>query len=267
MSAYLRRWVLPYAAAVTVIVLALLLWQWYAAARRIFFLPTPTAVGASLETEWFSGAATTWFLSEPGLAAIGQTFASALAGWGIAGMLGVVAGSILGRWKSLADLADLPLLLLRSVPPVAVIPICIVIFGLGGQMKLVVVTFGCIWPVLINTLQGVRDIHPVHLDVARLNHLEPIAAFGRVIVPAASPKIFAGLRVSMSIAIVVTVGAEMFAGTGGLGGMVLAASSTYDVPALWAALLVVAMCGLVPTGALLLMERAALRWHTTRRLQ
>jgi len=257
---------LSYAAAVVVLIALLLLWQWYAVTNRIFFLPAPSAIGEALWKQWLPSAAdgSRWLT---GLAAIGQTFASAMAGWGIAGVVGIVAGAILGRWRTLADLADIPLLLVRSVPAVAVIPICIVIFGLGLEMKLIVVSFGCIWPVLLNTVQGVGAINPVQLDVARLSRLGLVARFVRVMVPAASPKIFAGLRVSMSMAIVVTVGAEMFAGAGGLGGMVLNASATYDLPGLWAGLLIVALCGLAANYLFLLVERASLHWHTRRRTQ
>ncbi len=267
MSVLTIRRIAPYVAAVLVFIVILLVWQWYATANRIFFLPPPTSVGQALYEDWLSGPPATLFISEKGLAAIGQTFATALAGWAIAGVAGVVAGAVLGRWHTAGDLAEIPLLLLRSVPAVAVIPICIVIFGLGFEMKLVVVAFASIWPVLLNTVRGVRDINPLQIDVARLNRLSPAGRFLRVMAPAASPKIFAGLRVSMAMAIVVTVGAEMFAGAGGLGGVVLHASATYDVPGLWATLFVIAICGLIANYAFLLLERGALRWHTRRRMQ
>lgn len=254
----------PYVASVGVLLIVVVLWQWYATANPQFFLPTPTEVGTRLGDDWFSGSAFTLFLSTSALAAIGQTFTSALTGWAVATVVGIMAGAIIGSSRILGDLANLPLLLLRSVPAVAVIPICIVLFGLGFEMKVIVVAFGAIWPTLLNTASGVSDIDKVQLDVANLYRLGPLGRFCRVLVPAASPRIFAGMRVSMSMAIVIAVGAELLAGSGGLGGAALTAQATFDVPGLWATLFILALFGLAVNGLFLLIERSALRWHTQR---
>lgn len=261
------RRALAYLCAAGFLIALLLAWQWYATSYPNFSLPTPVRVGTRLFTEWLSGGPATLFLSESGLAAIGQTFSSAVAGWALGALIGIVAGSIIGASRILGDLSTLPLLLVRSVPPVAVIPICIVLFGLGFEMKLVVVSFTSVWPTLLNTASAVSAIEPLQLDVARLNRLSPLARFFRVLVPASSPKIFAGLRVSLSLAIMVAVGSELFAGTGGLGGLALVYRSAFDVPGLWATLVVLAMFGLVMNGAFLRLENLALRWDRNRSLR
>lgn len=257
----------PYAASVLVLIAVLACWQWWAVANPTFFLPTPLTVGARVVKDWLSGPVTNLFVTDVALQAIRQTFASALSGWAIAAVVGVVVGAAMGTWRTVADVSNLPLLLLRSVPAVAVIPICIVLFGLGFEMKIIVVAFGAVWPTLINTMSGVRDIEKVQLDVARLYHLGPAARFWRVQLPAASPRIFAGLRVSMSMAIVIAVGAELLAGSGGLGGAALSAQASFDVPGLWATLFILAVFGLLVNGIFLIAERAALKWHSQRSAQ
>jgi ABC-type nitrate/sulfonate/bicarbonate transport system permease component len=243
------------------------LWQALASAHPVFFLPTPAKIWHQVRIGWLSGPASHAFLSHDAQAAIGQTFENALLGWLIAACLGVLAGALLGALPTARDYAGAPLLFLRSIPPIAVIPLCIVVLGLGTGMHLTVIVFGCLWPVLLNTLSGVADIEPVQIDVARLNHLGPVARLLRVLLPAASPKIFAGLRVATSIAIVLSVASEMFAGTGGLGGAAIVAQSTFDVTALWAALTVLAFFGVLVNLLFVGVERTALRWHVLRSKQ
>lgn len=239
----------------------LLVWQWWASSRPVFFLPTPSRIAERLGDEWLSGSVTQAFLSDRAWAAATQTFSVALSGWLIAAVLGVVIGASMGAWRLMAAVVAPPLNLLRSIPPVAVIPICIVVLGLGTSMRTTVVVFGCIWPVLLNSLLGVASIDATLRDVARLNRLSVPMRFLRVLLPAASPTIFAGLRTSLSLALVLAVGAEMFAGTGGLGGATIAAQSSFDVVGLWSALAILAVAGALLNWLLVLAGRFALRWN------
>jgi len=244
-----------------VLALIVLVWQWQASERSIFFLPTPSAIKQSLATEWFSGPWTRAFLNPDAVSKIGQTFSVAAIGWLVAAIVGISIGAVLGARRTRTEYAAPPLLILRSVPPIAVIPICIVIFGLGSTMRVIVVIVACIWPILLNALSGVAEVDSTLRDVSAVHRLRPTANFLRVLIPAASPTIFSGLRTSLSLAIVLAVGSEMFAGTGGLGGATLAAQSTFNVPALWSALTILALFGLVMNGLLLIIERVALSWN------
>lgn len=255
------RKLLTIASGMPTVVIVVLAWHWWASAHPTFFLPTPADIGTALTVDWISEAPRSFFLTSPARQAIGQTFSTALLGWGIATGVGTCVGAVLGTWRALASVSGPPLLILRSVPPVAVIPIAIVIFGLGTEMRVAVIVTGCIWPVLLNAVDAVASVDPTLRDVAALNRLNPLAKFWRVLIPAASPRLFAGLRVSLALAIVLSVGSEMFAGTGGLGGNLLASQSTFDVPALWATLAVLALFGALANGLLLVVERIALRWN------
>ncbi|MDL4814074.1 ABC transporter permease [Actinomadura opuntiae] len=242
-------------------------WQWRVTVHPVFFLPAPSAIWDRLRTDWLSGPAGHLFVSETAWSAIGQTFRTALAGWVIASCAGIVAGAVIGALPAARDYTGAPLLLLRSTPPIVVVPLSIAVLGVGTAMHLTVVVFGCVWPVLLNAAAGVAEIEPLQVDVARLNHLGPAKRFFRVLLPAAAPKMFAGLRVAMSLAIVLSVGSEMFAGAGGLGGAALQAQNTFDVSALWATLTVLAFFGVLFNALFLLIEKHALRWHVLRRTQ
>jgi len=263
-----RRW--PRATALTInlattlpsVVILVLLWQWWVTRHPVFFLPAPTQIAARLRSNWLSGPAESLLLSAQASQAIQQTFLTALLGWTVACVLGITLGAALGVRRGLVSVAGPPLLIVRSIPPVAVIPITIVILGLGTSMRVTVVIAGCIWPVLLNAVEAVATVDPVLRDVARLHHLNPIATFWRILLPAASPKLFAGLRLSLSLAIVLAVGSELFAGTGGLGGLLLTSQSSFDVAGLWATLVVLGLLGAIVNGFLLLVERVALRWNT-----
>lgn len=242
-------------------------WQWRVTAHPVFFLPAPSAVWDRLRTDWLSGPAGHLFVTGTAWSAIRQTFETALAGWFIASCAGVAAGAAIGALPAVRDYTGAPLLLLRSTPPIVVVPLSIAVLGVGTAMHLTVVVFSCLWPVLLNTAAGIADIEPLQVDVARLNRLGPLRRFFRVLLPAAAPKVFAGLRVAMSLAIVLAVGSEMFAGTGGLGGAALQAQTTFDVPALWATLAVLALFGVLFNALFLLIEKYALRWHVLRSTQ
>jgi ABC-type nitrate/sulfonate/bicarbonate transport system permease component len=250
------------ASGVPAIVIVVAAWQWWANAHPTFFLPTPKDIGEHLRADWFSGSPASVFLTTRAREAIQQTFGTALLGWVIAACLGTCLGAVLGTRRRLASASAPPLLILRSVPPVAAIPIAIVIFGVGAQMRIAVVAVGCLWPVLLNAVAAVATVDPTLRDVAALNRLSPIATFTRVLIPAAAPKLFAGLRIALALGIVLSVGSELFAGTGGVGGALLQAQSTFDVPAMWAALVVLAVVGAVVNAVLLIVERVALRWNT-----
>lgn len=255
-----RAW-LRLLAGLPLILVILVIWQVAVTRKPIFFLPAPTQIFTALKTEWFSGPPSQLFLNDQAILAITQTFGTALVGWVIASVLGITIGAVLGTRRALATIADPPLLLLRSIPPISIIPIAIVIMGLGAPMRVTVIVAGCIWPILLNSSAAVAGVDQVLRDVASLNRLNPIKTFWRVLLPAASPKLFAGLRLALSTAIVLSVGADMFSGSGGLGGALLEAQNTFNVPDMWATLVLIAVSGAIVNGLLAAAEKYALRWN------
>jgi len=236
-------------------------WQTYAAKADHFFLPTPEQIGARLADEWLTVDVAHLFLTSSALTAIGQTFATAVVAWLIAALLGICLGVLTGSVRLLDEITQAPFLLLRSIPGVALIPIFIAILGLGSDMRIAVVAIGCVWPVLLNTAAGIRQLEPLYLDVSRVMRQGHAARILTVLLPAIMPKVFAGLRVSLAFALVMTVATEMLAGSGGLGALAIRYRSTFDVSGLWATLAVLAACGLLLNAVVVLSENSLLKWH------
>ncbi|WP_158673538.1 ABC transporter permease [Bosea sp. FBZP-16] len=182
------------------------------------------------------------------------------AGFAIGAGLGVALGVALGL-SPLARLA-LPLLeVMRAVPVIALIPLVIMLMGTGDGEKIAIIAFGTLWPVLLNTTEGVRMIDPTLRDATATMGLRKRDTLMRVVLPAASPQIFAGLRLAVSIALVATVGSELFASTRGIGYVILSATQGWDMPQMWAALIMLGIIGYALNGLMSLAERRALGWH------
>jgi sulfonate transport system permease protein len=118
-----------------------------------------------------------------------------------------------------------------------------------------------LWPVFLNTVDGVRGVDPKMLEMARVYRLGWRMRLTKVVLPAASPQIFSGLQVSLAITLSITIIASMFGGQDGIGFFVLQAQRTYDMPAMWAGILLLAFIGLVAALVLELVERRVLGWH------
>lgn len=178
----------------------------------------------------------------------------------IGATIGVAAGTALGLSRFARHV--LPLLeVMRAIPVIALIPLIIMMLGTSDIEKIAIIAFGSIWPVLLNTTEGVRNIDPTLRDVGRSLTLDRGSVLFRVILPAASPQIVAGLRLSVSIALVAMVGSELFASTRGIGYVILSATQGWDMPQMWAALLMLGIVGYALNGLMTLFEKRALRWH------
>src|SRR3954447_8386668 len=203
-----------------------------------------------------------------GFATSGQLWGDLLAtlgswaqGYAIAAVLGVVLGVAMGLLPVVRAMLSTTVELLRPMPSVAIIPIAIVLLGLGDPMKRFVVAYAALWPVLINTLYGVRAVDPLLLDTARTFRLGALRRALRVVLPAASPYIATGLRISTSIALILVITAELVASRSGLGYAVRAAEQASRVPDVYAGVLTIAVVGYLLNAAFLLVEGRLLAWH------
>jgi ABC-type nitrate/sulfonate/bicarbonate transport system permease component len=137
----------------------------------------------------------------------------------------------------------------------------IIILGFGVSMKLSVIAFAALFPVLLNTIDGVRGVNQVQLDVATSYGLSRTDRIFRIVLPAASPQIFAGLRISLAVALAVLVFAEMLAGTSGLGFFIFTAQETYQIPEMWSGIVVLGLIGYLVNLAFVFTEGRVMRWH------
>lgn len=189
-----------------------------------------------------------------------------LYGWALgltlAILIAVPAGIALGSSRLTHAATAAVVDVLRPIPAVALLPLVILIWGQGTAMKLVLVTFATVWPILFNTIYGVHDVDPVATDTARSFGLGVWARLRRVVLPSAAPFILTGTRVAASLGLVVIVGAELVAGaTNGIGAFILLAGSAGDdVPAVIAGAGIAGLLGLAINEMLAYTDRRVFAW-------
>ncbi|HHW82999.1 MAG TPA: ABC transporter permease [Actinomycetales bacterium] len=183
------------------------------------------------------------------------------AGLGLALVVGVVLGIAIGETKRLREIVDPVLHFFRSIPQSALVPLIIGAFGLGQGPKIYTIAFATVWPILLNTIDGVLGVEPTVRSFAKVYRIPPMLYFRRVVLSSALPQILAGVRVALPIGITVMVVSELFASTRGLGYYILNASQTFKVPETWAGALIVGIIGYLITLLFIVIERRILSWY------
>jgi ABC-type nitrate/sulfonate/bicarbonate transport system permease component len=174
--------------------------------------------------------------------ALSVTLERLAAGYFLAVLIGVSVGVLIGRWRTMYALLEPTVELLRPIPPPALVPAFVVVLGIENRMKITLVAFAACFPVIVNTSRGVRGVDPVLLDTARTFGCRGAAAVWRVVLPAALPAIFAGMKISLAVALIVTIVAELLAGYDGMG-FFINNSNGSDYPHMYAGILTLAAVG------------------------
>ena len=230
---------------------------WYVLTVRAdsLFFPTPGRVFTAVWDDWIRPFSSTW--SENLRPSLGRL----LAGYLIAAVLAIAAGVMIGRSRRLADYVEPVIDFVRAIPPPALLPLFLVLLGIGDSMKVTLIATGVFPPILLNSIDGVRSIDPLFLDTAKAFRISRLHRVTHVILPAAAPKIFAGLRISMSIAVILMVISELVAATNGVGFRILQSQRQFRMVDLWAGLVVLGVIGAVLNAGLTVIERRVLRWE------
>ncbi|MBW8482482.1 ABC transporter permease [Actinomadura parmotrematis] len=190
-----------------------------------------------------------------------------LKAWGlglvIAVAVAVPLGLLLGSVPYVNTATRAVVEFLRPIPSVALIPLVSLILGTGLEMKVVLIVYAAVWPVMFNTLYGLGDADPVAKDTLRSFGFGPLAVLWRVTLPAALPFIYTGVRLATSIALILAVGAEILAGFGdGLGIFIGQAMGTLDgTRDVMTGTLLAGCLGLLANSLLAFGERRLFRWH------
>jgi len=249
--------------ALPLVVLAAVIgaWQLGTSLAPSFFFPTATTIGETIVEDYFSGPPAYLFLGEAVFTQVVPSLGRLLAGWAIGSIIGVVLGFAIGLLPRLAGYVDPVLQFLRSMPPPVIIPLYLVLFGIGDGMKILFIATGVLWPILLNTIDGVRNVPPTQLDTTRIFRIGIADRLLRVVLPSAAPKIFAGLSIGMAIAIVIMVLSEMVAATNGIGFLILQGQRGFRLPEMWAGVVVLGVLGFLLNSVLLFIEHRVLTWH------
>jgi ABC-type nitrate/sulfonate/bicarbonate transport system permease component len=239
----------------------LVVWEVVATASPSLFIPPVSEIARTFVETWFSGPASTLFTTEAFRDNVGPSLARLGAGMGIAIVVGVVAGIVLGVWRPAGAFFNPLIRLGMSVPVTALLPIALVVFGITSAMNTFLIALGCLWPILVNTYDGVRAIDSTMALTSRSMRLSRRRYFTSVLLPGASPAAFAGVRVSIGIALVLMVVSELYAATNGLGYYLVNTQRSFQFPQLWSAIFLIAILGILANALLALAERSLLRWH------
>lgn len=219
------------------------------------FSPVPSEVASRFWTIVAGGSFAGPLVSTLGLLA---------AGYAVACVAGTLLGLAMGCSRRANALFEPLLEMLRPIPKPALLPPLILLFGLGASMKIAIVFLGAVFPVLINTIQGVRSVDPILIDVARTYRCGSMRTVFRVILPASLPMILAGMRVSLGLGLVLVVLAEMLTGEYGLGARAMDAQRAFRVYDMYAWTAMLAMLGLALALAFEWMERRLIFWNWKR---
>ena len=239
-----------------------LVWQVVTSVRQSFFFPTVTQILSEARRAWLSGPASSAFLTPAFRQDILPSLERLLAGWLLAVVLGIALGTAIGLRRNLADYLNPIVEFLRSLPPPALIPPFLVVLGIGSGMKIVLIAVGVVWPILLNTIDGVRTVDPTLLDTGRAFQVGRLRRLTMIVLPAAAPKIFAGLRLSLSLSLILMVISEMVAASAGIGYQIVQAQRSFAMTQMWAGILLLGVLGYALNSGLLIFERRALAWHS-----
>jgi ABC-type nitrate/sulfonate/bicarbonate transport system permease component len=233
---------------------------WFASADSTdFFFPPLSEILTALKDEWFGPRL---------LDDVVPSVLRLLAGYAVAIVIAVTLGVLIGTSRTVRGMLEPVLEFFRAIPPPVLVPIFILLFGIGDGMKVIVIAFGCMWPILLNTVEGVRAVDSVLSDTARVYRITGSARLRKLVLPSASPQIYAGLRQGLSVAIILMVISELFAASNGLGFAVVQAQRSFAIPETWAGMLMLGLLGFLLAMLFKVVENRQLAWyHGLRRAQ
>ena len=240
-------------AAATLALPALLFALWWIASDHStsFYLPPLRKIVAAFATTWPSRLTSDVL---PSIARLVTGYAGAV-------ILGVGLGVPLGGRPRLRAVLEPALELFRATPPPALVPVFMLLFGIGTPMKILVIISGAIWPVLLNTIEGVRAIDDVLADTCRCYGITGASRLRVLVLRAASPQIVTGMRQALSIAIILMVISEMFASSSGLGFAIVDFQRGFSIPEMWSGILLLGLLGFLLSLAFRVFEARALGWY------
>ncbi|MDQ1723650.1 MAG: NitT/TauT family transport system permease protein [Frankiaceae bacterium] len=186
----------------------------------------------------------------------------ALTGFAFAIAVAVPLGLLIGWYRGLAATLNPLLEVFRNTAALALLPVFILILGIGETSKITVVFYSCLWPILLNTVAAVRGVDPLLVKSARSMGLGPAKLFAKVVLPASVPTIFTGIRIAGAYSVLVLLAAEMFGAKAGLGYLILSAQSNFQIPQMYAGIITISLLGLALNVGLLRLERRLSRWRT-----
>ncbi len=182
-------------------------------------------------------------------------------GYALAAVLGIALGALFWRVRTAKEALSPIVYFLYVLPAPVLLPAFILLFGIGSFMKIAIIAFASVWPVLFNTIDGMDGVDQVKLDTALSLGLSRSQTLRSVVLPGAGPQIAAGLRNSLQVAILLMVVSEMVASTAGIGYFILNAQQSFESVDMWTGIIVLGIVGSLLNLIFVVFERGALRWY------
>ena len=252
----LARWATPIASVLLTTVALELATRAGWLSREV--LPPPTAIVAELPAAFADGTAPRLFLST-------------LQGWGVglaaAAVVGVALGLAIGSFRTLERFVSGVLEFVRPIPSVALIPLCVIMFGIGMDTKYVLVFLASLWPFVIHAALGTRSVDAVASDTVRTFGVSRLGRIRHLLLPSLAAQVFTGLRIASAIALIVAITVELIVGAPGLGNQVNIAQQANNLEQMWAYILLIGLLGLAVNTAFQRLEGTALHWHASQRME
>jgi NitT/TauT family transport system permease protein len=206
--------------------------------------------------------ATGWELVRSGelLNHVQASLARALVGFVLSIVFGVPLGLLMGWYKGFERAVNPLLEALRNTAALALLPVFILLLGIGEASKISLIVYACAWPVLLNTLSGVRNVDPLLIKFGRTMGLSPLQLFRKVILPAAVPTIFVGVRLAGATSLVVLIAAEMIGAKAGLGYLIIYSQYNFQIPHMYLGIITITTIGVLFNALLVHIERRFTSW-------
>jgi NitT/TauT family transport system permease protein len=212
----------------------------------------------------FSEVAQAWWQLAVGGQLAGNASASltrSLSGFGIAVAFAVPLGLLIGWYRPVADLLGPLLEVFRNTAALALLPVFVLLLGIGETSKISIVVYACTWPVLLSTISAVRSVDPTLLRLARSLNLSPVRLFQKVILPASVPAVFTGIRLAGAVSVLVLVAAEMIGAKAGLGHLINSSQYNFAIPQMYAGIITISAIGVAFNQLLVALERRLSSWR------
>jgi ABC-type nitrate/sulfonate/bicarbonate transport system permease component len=232
--------------------LVLIVWVYLSGDRGYAWVSVPTMLEAFKDAWLFDRL---WSDIVPSLLRLTLGFIAAV-------LIGITFGTALGISRTIR-LTTLPVVsFLRSIPAVALLPLSIVLLGIGTTQKVSIIAFVCCWPIVLNTADGIASLDTTMMMTAKSYRLTRFEQIRLVILPGIVPRIFAGMRVSISLAVLLLVTSEMVAATSGIGFFIWQAQLTFSIADMWAGIILLGLLGYTLNAVFSLLEKRLCRWNT-----
>ena len=236
------------------IIFFLAIWEWQARIGDIstLFFPAPSAIAGTLADMVGSGEM---------IGLVGITLSRLVRGLALGGTVGLLVGLLMGWSKHVRMAVDPIISAIHPVPKLALLPLLLIIFGLGDLPGVLIVAMAAFFPMAINSMAGVRQIPPIHFEVAQNFGAGPSRVFKRIVWPGSLPFTLAGARLALNTGFVLTIAVEIILAQGGLGGVIWLVWQTLKTQRLYATLVVIAILGVSFNALLKYVSRRLVPWQ------